>query len=504
MNYPISHFNGKRTADELVIYNKGAKTETNKYGFEACVDRNGIVISLGGNNNTIPDGGFVISAHGKAALFLADVLCLGANVEIDADIQIIIRINKSAQHENAQRQIQLIQSRVDILESNNQSYNKEKTALLLKEAEIALLQEKFEDIRKITEEAYYLTSISLTEETRAVWHRPLEKNENEVVETVKRLSNSRFNLLLIETNYGGYANALKCVHDYLPARSNFDVIDAFIRICKEYNIQIHAWYENYFIGHTDAECAMLKAHPDWIAKRKDGSILVDGEDRFYFLNPALPQVREHLCQQCRELLDNYDFDGIQLDYIRYPLIKDIDHAAGFDDYTKKAFLSETGIDIEDIQNTQQKEWIQFTEWCAKQVTLYVEMIHSLVSEYKEKGRSIQLTTAVIGNPDDAIHKKCQDWRFWVNNQWLDAIYPMAYYNDASEVEKEVSHMVENYGHTPNISGISPLYNNLPNIEATKQVEACRTAGAKGVAFFAAESFTDECLETLKKGVFRNR
>ncbi len=499
MKYAISHFNGKREANQLVIYNNGNTTNTNKYGFEICVDCKGTVISLGGNNNIIPQGGFVVSGHGEAAIFLSDVVCVGAKIEIDGEF-ISITVDEQTKIKDAQRQIDLIKSRTE----NLKDYNKEKVQNLLNQAEEAKEQKDFAKIKILTEEAYYLSSLSVSNEVRAVWHRPLEKDENEVEATVKRFADAGFNLFLIETNYGGFANALKCVHDYLPARSDFDVIDAFIKIAHKYGIKVHAWYENYFVGHNSAPCAILNAHPDWIAKYKNGNILVDAEDKFYFLNPAMPEVRDYLLNSCKTLLDNYDFDGLQLDYIRYPLIRDIDHAVGFDGYTKQVFLAESGVDLDKIQSIQQKEWIEFTEWCAKQVTLYVEKVYLLVKEYKAKGRNIQLSTAVIGNPLDAIYKKCQDWKTWIEQGWIDAIYPMAYYNDATEVEKEISHMVQSYGNIPNISGISPLYNNLPNIEATKQVEACRKAGAKGVAFFAAASFTHQCLETLKNGVFRSR
>ena len=33
----ISHFGGARGADELVVYDKGERTATNKFGWEACI-----------------------------------------------------------------------------------------------------------------------------------------------------------------------------------------------------------------------------------------------------------------------------------------------------------------------------------------------------------------------------------------------------------------------------------------------------------------------------------
>ena len=507
-SFKISHYNGKRLADNLVIYNKSGTTGTNKYGFEACIS-NGKVISCGGNNSKIPDDGFVVSGHGKAALFLADVIFVGANVFIDKENQLFsVDFGKEAQDMRADMFIQEIQSRVSVLKSSNEDFDKNSVDELLSKAIVEKTNGNFESVKKITEEAYYLTSRSFSGETRGIWHRPTEQSEEDVEKTVKKLCDAGFNLILIETNYSGYANAQRCVHDYLPIRkefeNGFDVIDAFIKIGKKHGMQIHSWFENFFYGVVQNGCPMAKIHPEWMAKRKDGSLLLDAYDGFYFLNPALKEVRVFLLERCRELLDNYDFDGLQLDYIRYPLIKDIDHAAGFDESTKALFFADTGIEIDKIGSTDEPEWDIFVKWCAEKVTEYVRSVYMLIQEYREKGRNIQLTTAVIGDPDEAINKKCQDWRYWVKQGWLDSIYPMAYFNDASEVKSEVGYMVENYGEAPNISGISPMMNDLPIIESTKQIEAAREAGAKGVAFFAFAHSTDEQLESLKKGVFRNR
>jgi uncharacterized lipoprotein YddW (UPF0748 family) len=130
------------------------------------------------------------------------------------------------------------------------------------------------------------------------------------------------------------------------------------------------------------------------------------------------------------------------------------------------------------------------------------MMYDLVQAYKKSGRKLTLSTAVFGNPDEAIRLKSQNWLLWCKNGWLDCIFPMAYLNDAEDVYKEIKYMVDNYGSVPNISGIAPMYNHLPVIESTKQVEACRAAGASGIAFFETKAFMDLQIEKLKMGVFR--
>lgn len=506
--FNISKYNGDRGTDELVIYNQSGKTGTNCYGFEACI-LDGRVVSCGKNNNEIPDGGYVVSGHGKAMEFLANNIIVGARAEIDSESNIFgVEIDDCALEINAGSKIYAIERRVIERELAGDDFNRDTALSLLDEAKKALEGKEFARVAELCEEAYYHTAKSVKGEVRAVWHRPHEKSDEEVERTVARLCDAGFNLLLIETNYEGYANAQKCVHDFLPIRkgyeNGFDVIDAFIRICKKHGMKIHCWFEDFFFGVHPHGCPMAEVHPEWMARRKDGGILHDAFDDFYFLNPALPEVQSLLLSLIKEILDNYDFDGFQLDYIRYPVIHGVDRSAGFEDTTKAAFLADSGIDIDSIESTDSDEWQKFLEWRAAKITAYVESVRKLILEYRANGRSIELSTAVFGDPVEAIKLKCQNWQYWVKQGWLDAIYPMAYLTDAEDVGAEVGYMVRNYGEAPNVSGISPMYNKLPVIESTKQVEECRKAGAVGVAFFCAGNCTDIQLEKLKLGVFRDR
>ncbi len=505
--FPIAHFNGARDADELVIYNGVGRTGTNCYGLEAQV-LDGRVVRYGTNNNEIPEGGFVVSGHGKAAEFISDSLIVGAKAVIDEEtMTFYAEIDEIALGINSASKIETIENRISELIAENSGFDREQAEKLLSKAKSAKEEGDHERVKELCEEAYYITAKSVKGEIRAVWHRPREKSDEAVERTVKRFVDAGFNVMLIETNYEGYANALRCVHDFLPVRKgfeNFDVIDSFIRIGKKHGLKIHCWFEDFFFGGERSGCPMAEIRPELMARRKDGGLLHDTFGNFYFLNPALDEVHELLLSLCRELLDNYDFDGFQLDYIRYPVIGGIDRSAGFEDSTKAMFLRDTGIDVDKIESVKSEEWKKFTLWRAERITKYVKAVRGLIDEYRAKGRNIELSTAVFGDPDEAINLKCQDWRYWVKQGWLDAIYPMAYLNDAEDVGREVGYMVDNYGEAPNISGIAPMYNKLPMIESTRQVEECRKAGAKGVAFFCAGSCSDIQLEKLKLGVFRDR
>lgn len=506
----ISGFNCSRGEDQLIIYNHGGNTTgTNVYGCEAVVGADGIVISVGGNDKMIPVGGFVVSAHGVMAGEIKKELVPGTWVSPSMEfMHIEYELSEAATEKLFVQKSEQVKKRLDTVSSELSAAQTANVNSLLEKAAAEAKEGRYDAASETLDMAYCYTAESRKDEIRAVWHRPREHSDAEVDAYVKRFADAGFNLMLIETNYEGYCNALKCRYDFLPIRKgyeNFDVIQSYIDAGKRHGVKIHAWVENFFFGVQGAGCPMADMHPELMARDRKGGMLLDGYDTFYFLNPALESNRQLLLDMYRDILQSYDFDGIQLDYIRYPVIKDIDHTAGFEPQTIELFKSETGIDLREIESIGDPRWEKFCYWCAAHITDYVGKVRSMVDELNEKdGRHIEMSTAIFGERHKAIMFKCQDWCTWADNGWLDFVSPMAYFADPEDIYKEVAHMVEHYGKAPNVAGISPMYNRMPIVETTKQVEACRRAGASGVAFFEATACTDKQIEVLTNGAFRNR
>lgn len=505
----ISGFNCNRGENQLIIYNNGGHTTgTNVYGCEAVVGPDGIVISVGGNDKMIPVGGFVVSAHGVMAGEIKKELVPGTWVNASMEfMHIEYNLDEAATEKIFIQKLENIKARLDAIVDELTEAQIANIKNLMLEATEQAKEGDYDKASDTLDMAYCYTAASTEGEIRAVWHRPREHSDAEVDAYVKRFADAGFNLMLIETNYEGYCNAIKCRYDFLPIRrgyESFDVIQSYIDAGKRHGVKIHAWVEDFFFGVQGAGCPMAEMHPERMARDRKGGMLLDGYDTFYFLNPALPENRQLLLDMYRDILQNYDFDGIQLDYIRYPVIKDIDHTAGFEPQTIEMFKAETGIDLREIESISDPRWEKFCYWCANIITAYVGEVRKMVDEFNKSGRNIELSTAIFGERHKAIMFKCQDWCTWADRDWLDFVSPMAYFADPEDIRKEVQHMVENYGKAPNVAGISPMYNRMPIIETTRQVEACREAGAKGVAFFEATACTDKQIEVLTNGAFRKR
>jgi len=81
----ISGINVSRGSNSLVLYRDKASTGTNIYGTEAVADKDGRIIELryyGKGNASIPEGGFVLSAHGTMADWVRANISVGYYIGI--------------------------------------------------------------------------------------------------------------------------------------------------------------------------------------------------------------------------------------------------------------------------------------------------------------------------------------------------------------------------------------------------------------------------------------
>lgn len=73
--------NVDRSLNSLIVYNTANTTSgTNSYGREVVVNSRNEVVSKGGNNNTVPFGGFVLSGNGVSSIWIDDNIEVGDKV----------------------------------------------------------------------------------------------------------------------------------------------------------------------------------------------------------------------------------------------------------------------------------------------------------------------------------------------------------------------------------------------------------------------------------------
>jgi uncharacterized lipoprotein YddW (UPF0748 family) len=148
----------------------------------------------------------------------------------------------------------------------------------------------------------------------------------------------------------------------------------------------------------------------------------------YYLAPASHQVRKYINDIVDEILDNYDFDGVHLDYMRYP-----SHRFIYDAALRSKFMREYCLDPGDLALPGLQErlsvWgnddldILWRQFVSDDLTSF---IREFAQHVKEKRPQVKISVAVKADYRTAQTEFFQDWPEWVNNDLVDFVCLMAY------------------------------------------------------------------------------
>lgn len=192
---------------------------------------------------------------------------------------------------------------------------------------------------------------------------------------------------------------------------DFDYISEFSVAARENGLKIYCSINTFAEGHGIFKRGLIyKGHPDWQAvnyvpgKGLRKQTEIQGKT-VLFTNPALPEVRKHVCDIIGELVSGFDIDGVILDRGRYDNIQ-----SDFSDYSRTLFEEYIGQAVdrfpEDIY-----EWVENPEtgkYEIKRGTLFNEWIEwraSVIYSFFEQARAAVKTA----NPDAAFGAYTGAW-----------------------------------------------------------------------------------------------
>lgn len=118
------------------------------------------------------------------------------------------------------------------------------------------------------------------------------------------------------------------------------------------------------------------------------------------MNPEMPETANYLSKLCKEITENYDIDGINLDYIRYPETWKIK-----------------------VSGNQGRRYI-------------TNIVETISKEVKSIKPWVKMSCSPIGKADDltrywshgwnAYSTVLQDAQGWLKNGLMDELFPMMY------------------------------------------------------------------------------
>ncbi len=346
-------------------------------------------------------------------------------------------------------------------------------------------------------------------ETKALWVvKDALCSPASVSEMTRTAWKNGFNLILVQVRSRGdafYRSQFVPLAEAIQGSQEpeFDPLKLAVEEGHRAGLQVHAWVNIYILWsspyHPVNPKHLFYLHPDWFA-RSDGSRI---RPKKIFLSPELPQVREHLLNVIEEIIENYQIDGLHLDYVRYP-----NNHYDYNLTARTRFMQRYAIDplglaqgsekladifgVVGIEDLSRKR----LAWRAEQVTRLVEAIHDLISEKKPW---ITLSAAVKPDVDEAYRKYGQDWTEWANRGLVDFVIPMAYSKDTEVVVQQVEQAMRAVGRKRLYVGIGTY--NKPISETLRQIQSVEALGVEGICLFSYNSLEKEpgSFERLRAG-----
>ena len=283
-------------------------------------------------------------------------------------------------------------------------------------------------------------------------------------------------------------NYIACFYDLSGQPRDWDFLEVMVKTAHQKNMQVHPIIHPGYRVKLEGE---IKVHPEWLIRGKKGEI-------YPHLNLANPEVRKHILRNISGILQNYDVDGIRLDYVRFQ----VNQGFSYDKATCEAFKRKYGESPLDVnQDAGSIIWCKWIEWNAEQVTTLVKDVKALIIK---SGMDIPLSVDVFPGREAAKIEIAQDWGRWAKEGIVDALCPMIYTNNLEVFRESVKDAVTTANGRcliyPSIGCASSHNKNTPE-GVVESVRIAREEGADGVYFFSGYSLKDEFITELKSTVF---
>lgn len=347
--------------------------------------------------------------------------------------------------------------------------------------------------------AYYLSQFSDETEGRALWnHSGLGAYAGDWERSIKELATAGINMILPNMAWAGVAHYNSKI---LPQSQKFkqygDQIAQCVEAAHKHNMEVHVWKITW----------NLEGAPEEFVEKlqKEGRTQVsDKGDPIRWLCPSHPENVKLELNTIIEIVQNYDVDGIHLDYIRYPG----SHAC-FCQECKTRFSLATRQVIKDFPASvlpkSGEHGQAYIDWRAQQITRLVRLIHKRTKAIKP---DIKISTAVFGGYPSCVTSIGQDWIVWAKAGYVDFVCPMNYTEDSKYftdlLENQLALMPKDVAIYPGIGATAS--NSLLTPDAVVgQIHLARFLGASGWTIFDyTANISDSILPAIQVGVGKQK
>lgn len=276
------------------------------------------------------------------------------------------------------------------------------------------------------------------------------------------------------------------------AAVSYDPLAISVEEAHKRNISLHAWINPFRIAFSDDLSKLSENHPamKWIEEKSGDVVFVN--DGIYF-SPASLEVQKLVTDGVREIINNYDVDGIHIDDYFYPSTEE-----KVDSVFYKKYTADGGK-------------LNLDKWRLSTVSAFVSRLYNAV---KSEDEDCVFSISPAGNIQNNYEQQYADVKLWCKEKgYADWIIPQLYYGFESKVlpfDKALKQWedIHKNDEVKMIYGLA-AYRVNENDEWTagagiikKQLNLIENeSSACGVAYFSYSSIADEKRKAEFEGLF---
>jgi len=320
-------------------------------------------------------------------------------------------------------------------------------------------------------------AVWLTTNFRLDWPPPTldeQRQMESLREIFRNLKEKNYNTVYFQIRSNGtmlYNSQIEPMTHYFTGRNgagpSYDPCSLAVSLAREFGLEIHAWV-NMIRIYSGAENRVLenRNHPYNSRREWVKSWTEEGKTQYWF-NPAEPGLGAYFADLFSEIVTKYDFDGIHLDFFRYP-------GKSFND---------------DNEFRSSGSTLDKGSWRRENLTRILREINSRVKSIKPY---IKVGSAPIGIKRnfgkvkgwEGYNDVYQDSEKWLEEGLLDYIVPQIYWQRGGRYPFDAiaAEWLKNKYGRHIVLGIAAYKDEVfPDIPG--MIEFSRRAGSEGVAFF---------------------
>ena len=310
---------------------------------------------------------------------------------------------------------------------------------------------------------------SFTHKIESIVNKTKENGFNTIIFQVRPFCDALYN-----SQYFPYSHILTGVQGKEP---DYDPLEIMCKICHENNISIHAWINPYRVK-SDSTPKILSDNNPYVS---DESLGFSHNDCVY-LDPSNEQSIKLVVNGVKDIVNNYDVDGIQFDDYFYP--ENCDYV---DDDTYNKYKEKT-------TNPLSKE-----DWRLDNVNKLIKTVYKAVHKYS---KDVVFGISPQGNLENN-YSLSADVKSWCKDKgYIDYICPQIYFsldNPSLSFEESLNEWLKIKKHK-NLSvyiGIAGYKGGTDEDEGTwldnddilkTQIEICEEKNLDGIMLYSYESF----------------